>query len=208
MKGLIIKDIYMAEKYCRSYLIISVVFISLPFIGKDNLFFAFYPCFLAGMIPTTLLGYDERSKWDKYAGVLPYTRAQIVSGKYIVGLMAQITIFVLTASAWAVRMNLHGTFDLNEYLAILSVLFILSCVPSGVSLPFMFKFGVEKGRVTYYITIGLLCAGSAAATALFSSSETMRLTFNSIYIILCVVFAALYALSWYMSVVFYKRREF
>ena len=31
MKGLLLKDIYMAVKYCRMYLIITAVFIALSF---------------------------------------------------------------------------------------------------------------------------------------------------------------------------------
>lgn len=207
MKGLIIKDLYMAVKYCRSYFLIAVVFISLSFIGKDNLFFAFYPCLLAGMIPATLLGYDERSKWDKYAGVFPYAKSQIVSGKYIVGLTVQSVVFVLTALSQAVRMNLNGVFSLNEYLILLAVLIIMSCISSSISLPFMFKYGVEKGRIAYYIMIGFICGGSAAASAIFSGNGKIMMSFNFIFVILCIVSIAIYILSWHMSIVFYKRRE-
>ena len=81
MKGLLLKDLYMMRKYCRSYLLIAVVFIALSFASNQNLFFVFYPCLLCGMIPVNLLGYDERSRWLQYSGTMPYTRAQIVSCK-------------------------------------------------------------------------------------------------------------------------------
>ena len=63
MRGLLLKDIYMAAKYCRAYLLLAVVFIPVSFASSENLFMIFYPCLLCGMIPVNLLGYDERSRW-------------------------------------------------------------------------------------------------------------------------------------------------
>ena len=58
MKGLLLKDLYMTMKYCRTYLLIAVVFIAVSFGGGDSLIFIFYPCLFCGMIPVSLLGYD------------------------------------------------------------------------------------------------------------------------------------------------------
>ena len=84
MKGLLLKDWYMMKKYCRYYLFVSIGFIILSMMSSGNMFFIFYPCLLAGMIPVNLLGYDERSRWTEYVGTLPYTKTQIVSAKYLI----------------------------------------------------------------------------------------------------------------------------
>ena len=91
MKGLFLKDWYMMKKYCRAYIVIAAVFIAVSVVSDDNMFFVFYPCMLCGMIPVNLLGYDERSHWVQYSGSLPYTKTQIVSAKYLIGLFAQVT---------------------------------------------------------------------------------------------------------------------
>ena len=92
MKGLLLKDWYMTKKYCRYYLFLIIGFIILSMMSSGNMFFVFYPCVLCGMIPVNLLGYDERSRFTEYAGTLPYTKTQIVSAKYLIGLFAQIAI--------------------------------------------------------------------------------------------------------------------
>ena len=76
MKGLLLKDVYMAAKYCRSYLLITLIFLTVSFFGSQNTFFLFYPCLLCGMIPVNLLAYDERSRFLSYTGVRPITRTQ------------------------------------------------------------------------------------------------------------------------------------
>ena len=113
MKGLLLKDWYMMKQYCRTYPVIAVAFMALSLVDSDNLFFVFYPCLLCGMIPVTLLGYDERSGWVQYSGTMPYTKTQIVSEKYLISLFAQLTMLVATGIAQAVKMTLTGGFILG-----------------------------------------------------------------------------------------------
>jgi len=207
MKGLLLKDFYLTMKYCRSYLLIFVVFIIVSVAGDDNFFFIFEPCLLAGMIPVTLLGYDDQSKWSQYCGTLPYTKTQIVSGKYLMGLFAQIAVIALSALAQTVRMNINGTFNSKSYLMLIALLLILSCFSSSITLPFMFKFGVEKGRIAYFIMIGVVCGGSVAAASLFRNMQTIEFSIGGLLPILCIATVTIYALSWYLSIVFYKKRE-
>ena len=131
------------------------------------MFFVFYPCLLCGMIPVTLLGYDERSRWTEYVGTLPYTKMQIVSAKYMIGLFTQITMLLVVCITQGAKMGIEGTFVLKEFLVLMMLLLMMSSVASSLTLPFVFKYGVEKGRSAYYVMIGVVCAGSILATTLF-----------------------------------------
>ena len=207
MKGLLLKDWYLMRKYCRSYLLITVVFIAVSFASNENLFFLFYPCFLCGMIPVTLLGYDERSKWLQYSQTMPYTKSQIVSGKYLIGLATQLSVLLIIGVAQAIRMKIGGTFVFSAYLVLMMLLLIMSLVASSLMLPFMFKLGVEKGRMAYYIMIGIVCAGSVIFSNLLSDKAQTGAEMNGILPIICLIGVGIYALSWYLSVVFYRKRE-
>lgn len=206
MKGLLLKDFYMLLKYCRMYFLISAVFIVLSAFGDDNYFLICYPCIIAGMLPVTLLGYDERSRWNEYSGTLPVTKAQIVSGKYLIGLFAQIACIVLLSLVQLVRMYMDSVFDIGSYLTLIAQLMILSCFSSSALLPFMFKFGVEKGRIAYYIIIGFIFAASAVVIHI-ERMETFEFSSGALLLILSLASVAVYALSWCLSVVFYKKRE-
>lgn len=207
MKGLLLKDIYLSAKYCRAYLLIAATFLAASCVGSGNLFFIFYPCLISGMIPVTLLGYDERSKWNEYCGTLPYTGAQIVSGKYWIGLLVQILVLVLSAAVQAVRMHLSGVFSVESYAALLAMLLILSCVTAAIPLPFMFRFGVEKGRVAYYVMLGFVSGGSALAASIFRDDLRLSVGMNTLLILLCIAAVGVYALSWRLSIVLYEKRK-
>jgi hypothetical protein len=197
----------MMRKYCRSYLLIAAVFIAVSLYSNDNLFFIFYPCLLCGMIPVNLLGYDERSRWMQYSGTLPYTKTQIVSAKYLIGLLAQVTILIVTGIAQGVKMTVAGNFVFGEFVVLMLLMLIVATLTSSISLPFIFKLGVEKGRTAYFIMIGFVCGASILASSFFRGQLVAEIEPNAILAALAVAGIGVYALSWYLSVVFFKGRD-
>ena len=207
MKGLIIKDLYMTAKYCRSNIIISFLFLLLSLASPENLFFTFYPAMLGGMIPTNILAYDERSRWIQYSDTLPYSRAQIVSGKFIIGLIAQIAILILIGCAHAAVMIKGGTFDIASFGIFMMLMLTMSLISSSISLPFIFKYGVEKGRLAYYVIVGIVCGGSIVSSQLMTEEIQQEINLFGVLPIVCLIGIGIFALSWYLSIVFYKKRE-
>lgn len=207
MKGLLLKDFYMTKKYCKFYLLMIFVFLSVSFFIRDALFWAFYPCMICGMIPANLLSYDEHSRWTQYSEVLPYTKAQLVSGKYIVGLTVQIGVLLFTGIGQAIAMHLDQAFSLDSYFLLMGMLFAVTLISPAICLPFMFKFGVEKGRIAYYVMIGFVCGASVIAAKVFQQGALTKINPNMLLPIVCSIAIVIYALSWYLSIVFYKKRE-
>lgn len=207
MKGLLLKDWYMMKKYCRAYLLIAVVFIAVSLVNEGDMFFVFYPCLLCGMIPVNLLGYDERSHWIQYSGTLPYTRTQLVSAKYLIGLFAQMAMVIVTGIVQAVKMSINGNFVWKDFVVLMLLLLIVATLTSSISLPFIFKLGVEKGRTAYYVMIGFVCGASVVASRLFIGQMQTEIEPNMFLVILALVGVGVYVFSWYLSIVFYKKRE-
>lgn len=207
MKGLLLKDFYMMKKYCRAYMLIAVVFIAVSFFADENLFMTFYPCLLCGMIPVNLLAYDERSRWMEFSGTLPFTKAQIVSGKYLIGLLSQVVLLMVTGAAQGIRMAINGSFLLEDFAVLMLLMLCLATIASSITMPFVFKYGVEKGRMAYYVMIGLVCAAIAAASVFFKGQLQNEIRFKLPLVAVALICIGLYALSWYLSIVFYRKRE-
>ena len=207
MKGLLIKDWYMAKKYCRSYLLIAAVFIVLSCVTDNNMIFIFYPCLLCGILPVNLLGYDERSRWSQYCGTMPYTKTQIVSAKYLIGLLAQLAFLVATGVAQAIKMSVCGNFSAGDFTVMMLSVLTVSTLSSSIPLPFLFKLGVEKGRTAYYVMIGFVCGASVLAGSFLRSQPQTEIQPGLGLAILAIIGICMYVLSWYLSVIFYKKRE-
>ena len=104
-------------------------------------------------------------------------------------------------------MNLAGTFTLGVWMSTMVILLAMTLLAPAISLPFMFKLGVEKGRIAYYIALGVVCGTAAALAKVIVEEMKTQSLFGSPLPILCLGAIALYAISWYLSIVWYRRRE-
>ncbi len=207
MKGLLLKDLYMMKAYCKAYLLIAAVFFLISLSDNGNFFFAFYPCLLCGMIPVNLLAYDERSRFLQYSATLPYTKAQLVSVKYLLGLLTQVVVLTLIGVAQGVKMALCGNFAFDAFLSMLLSSLAISTLTPAITLPFIFKYGVEKGRIAYYVMIGFVCGAGVLFSEFLKTKAATALSEEWLLVLFIAVAAAAYALSWMASVTVYKKRE-
>ena len=203
MKGLLLKDTYMTVRLCRMFLLLDVVFLGVWMFGNGDLFFLTYPCLLTTMVPMTLISYDEREKWDVFAATLPYSRAQIVSCKYLIGLCLSVLILAVAAVGQIFRRTPGGT---AEFLTMLPVLMSACLLAPAVLYPFVFRFGAEKGRVVYYVVIAVVCGGSVVLQNMEVASLLGSLSVGSLPAGVLIA-AAVYAGSWLLSIRLYAKRE-
>lgn len=206
MKGLLRKEFYMFEKRCKSYIAMVLLFCVIGLVGDDNLFFYMYACVISGMLPVTMLSYDEKEKWESYAELLPCTRGQFVAAKYIFGVI-QIASTVLLSMVCLTIKALIGT---ETDIEILPAAFVTLCavaflVPS-VLLPFIFKLGVERGRIAFYIVIGISCC-VISSVVVMDVNLPFAGTGSWIEIAALLVITAAYAFSCRLSMMFYEKRE-
>ena len=205
MRGLLLKDLYMASRYCRSFLVILIVFLGISLVEKDNLFFSFYPAVLAGILPMTLLSYDERENWSRYCDTLPVTRKQMVCCKYWIGLIFWGFVFLLALAAAGGRMALAGGFSPGE-LWMSAAVQPIGLIGPGLLLPLVFRFGVEKGRILFYVLIGILCAAVTLLTGM-GFTWTSSVPAFPVFLALFFLSLALYLGSCLLSIQLYQKRE-
>ena len=205
MKGLLLKDWFMITRYCRFlYLMIFAFIVGALFLSGFTIFMA-YPALFGAVVPLTLYSYDEREKWHVYSGALPVSRARLVSAKYIVGLLSEGAVLLLTVVIRAAARPFLPEGAFNDLVPIL-IASALSLITPALTLPMMFRLGAEKGRIGYTIVIAGVCAGSIVLL----NSDTVELIRGMAFhpAVLCAAALAVYAASWLLSIAMYKKREF
>ena len=204
MKGLLLKDLTMMLKYGRITLLACLIFSVAGWFGEPNLFFMVYPVVIGSVMAQSLIAYDERSGWESYSDALPVTRAQVVTGKYLITLIVFAVFFILGV----IGQRISSVHDGGQ--SVLSVIALLAAggliVPS-VLLPFSFRFGSEKGRIVYLVTVGLTLGSIAAFGHVkglnpsglnMASGAALGLLFTAVVV---------FIISWRLSILLYKNRE-
>ena len=210
MKGLLLKDYYLLTKYNKYYIILILGFIAFSLGANQQMYLAFFPCIYAGLIPVTLQAYDERERWTTYSGGLPVTKKQLVSAKYIDGLAASGVTILLIALAHGIKLACGGT-DAATYLFTLAGSIFSGLIPVSLMLPFIFRFGAEKGRIVSLMIIGLV-VGCVTVSMTVLDNVTVGDAMPAIggaglILVTLLICAVVYAASWALSTVLYNKRE-
>ncbi len=207
MKGLLLKEWYCLVGYARAFLVICAAFFAAAVFIEQNSFLLYYPCVICGLLVMTLLSYEEKEGWSGYSLALPCSKAMLVSVKYVMGLLLSGACILLTAVSQTASMAIHSCFSMESLVSILSLALCLSLLPTALMLPFLYKFGTEKGRIAYYIVLGGFCGllGFIGGNeVLFTPAVPQG---NALVLLSVPVTVAAFAASWWLSIQFYKKRE-
>ena len=128
----------------------------------------------------------------------------MVSGKYLLGLICQCVIVLLTVLVQALRMHVNGGLAWENLNVLLGTLVSLCCFSVSIPLPLIFRLGVEKGRMVYYVMVGVACGGSFVAADLLQGE---RIPSGLSVWAVAGVGIVLYMLSWQLSIRWYEKRE-
>lgn len=155
MKGLLIKDTRVFIRKMKAYFLMVLVFGAVP-----NGSFVGFAVMYSGMLPITAAAYDEQSKWDELAAMMPYSVFQLVFSKYVLGyiltLLAAAATFVVHSFVAYFAQTMTPTFPLE-----MAVYVCVSFIITALDLPVILRFGTEKGRYIFmFIAIGIamVCA--------------------------------------------------
>ena len=155
MKGLLYKDAVTLMKQLKLFLLMILIFAVIP--GYNLITFALVYC---AMLPFSAMAYDERSKWNRLAAMLPYSDVQLVLCKYILGWLSVLGATLIAAVAqFAVLLMRGAQAELAAMLLTLVVSASASLILLALSLPFLYRFGVERGRMTFIVAIVLGVVG-------------------------------------------------
>jgi hypothetical protein len=194
MKGLLIKDFTVLLKQLGLFLVIVLVFSAIP----DSAFMG-YAMIYTAMLPITAIAYDERSKWDELAAMMPYSPMQLVFSKYLLG-------YILVAAACVVSAIVHIIAAAVTHVPLgsetLSLVVMYLCVAVSmvaVLLPIMFRLGSEKGRfavifICIFITVfsvaniedimGVVSVGMDGALAFLPAMLAVAVVLNVVSIVI------------------------
>lgn len=204
MNALLLKDMYMLKKYCRSVLLMIIIFWGMAVIdGGSNPFWVMLPVITGSVTPATLLSYDEKFHWNLYCDTMPVSRECVVAEKYV---LTAAVVLLLTLGSTAVRLlaAVRGG-EMQDVLAIAAALtFLVGLLPPAIMIPAIYKYGMEKGRIVYYFCIGAACAISFG---LPSNAFADTINVGSLYLLLTVIVVALFGVSWAISTAIYKKKS-
>lgn len=202
MKALLLKDFLTLSKMIRSIVIIMLILTCVPQLNMA-VFFMVY----CAMLPVTALGYDERTKWDVQAAMMPYRPWEIVVGKYVLGYILLVAATALALLVGTIVTRITGSpMTTDQYLTVV-IYAMATTVFQAVTLPLAFRFGTEKGRLIFGIGFGVAFGVLFALVPLLNDNmDAIMFTRGQIAALILALALLINLISVRLSIHFYRKK--
>lgn len=153
MKAMLYAD-WMNLRRSMKAIMIAIVVVALASIVSGN-GLSFVPamlCMLSLMVPATLMSSDHAYGWDKLSLSLPVSRRDVVSSKFVISLLVNLTVMALGMICIA-GMNAFGGDAMAEDMMGMLACEAVGLTLMGIEIVLVLRFGPERGR---YFLIGVV----------------------------------------------------
>ena len=190
MTALILKDIATLKK---TLLLSITLYIALVVYGvyENEIFMIPLICTMIPLILTAIaFGYDTKSKFEQFAFSMPIKKSSFVLSKlffaFVFGLVGSVCLFV--------QLVIKSETSIDNIIFISLITLVASILISAIQLPFILKYGAEKGRLimvlTYFIVFSLSSLLKAKSDLLTNVVEFF-LNNSRVIIFLGIVFVSI-----------------
>lgn len=214
MKSLILKDFYNIGHNAKSMLFILVVF-AISFITTSNVSgYIFISAALCGAMIITTFSFDDACGWMRYALVMPISRRELVAAKF-----GALAVFCTVGSLFGLAGGLIGgllmgkitltSAEIGELLFLTLAAWEISLVFGSISIPLVFRFGSEKGRLLMFVSFlvpSAICFGIYQLLLLLGDDLASRLLSVLLYCSPVIALAWCYGM-YRISCRIFARRE-
>ena len=155
MTALILKDIATLKKTLLLSITLCIVLVVYG-VYENEIFMIPLICTMMPLILTAIaFGYDTKSKFEQFAFSMPIKKSSFVLSKlffaFVFGLFGSVCLFV--------QLVIKSEMSIDNIIFISLITLVASVLISSIQLPFILKYGAEKGRLimilTYFIVFAL-----------------------------------------------------
>lgn len=158
MRALLLKDILALKRTLRIYAAFLVVYCGIGIFSDNPSFFMGFITVLSIMLPINAMTIDKGCHWNAYAACLPIPRSMSVLSKYALaglGILAAIIPCLVFRLVDRYTSLITDTISWSE----IALMTALALTILAFQMPFLFRFGPERGRFASMAALLLLCIG-------------------------------------------------
>ncbi len=186
--GIILKDISLVKSQIFIVAVVLAVYIFIALVSSSGssigVFTGTYSIVVMSLIPITILNFDEKSKWGRYASAMPVSRRANVLSKYII----MVGLSVINAAVLALVYWLSGESDRMIFMI---VILAASLTTGSVVTALGYKFGSTNARFifTAVVFISVISAMAVAGGISISVGDEFGSSSSGV-VIAAVIFLA------------------
>ncbi len=153
MKGLLYKDGRILVTSFRTLPLMVFIFLLVSVFNENGSFWSMYGIFMGCTMISTQQNLDETSKWCTFCDTLPLNRSDLVTEKYILGLIVT-AVSVAVLVVMRIGFGLFGIGNGFNGLGVTCISMVMAgIVSSSITLMTAFLFGPQKSQIARLVVI-------------------------------------------------------
>lgn len=217
IKGLILKDLAQLKSYKKT-LITFIIILFVYSVTQENLeslvnMIVVILTLGFGMFAVGSFSYDEYAKSDRYILTLPVTKRDVVFAKYLLVISSSLIGATLGMTLGFIIMLFNNSIDGGLLFSIASGSFFGISLIESLQIPYIYKWGVEKGKIQIFIIsfvligLGALLMNLPIDFAKIFNFKNMDLLIKMLPFILLLLNLVFYYISYKVSINIYNKKE-
>lgn len=206
MKGLWTKDIKLISSQQKNLVLIWLIAAGI-LIATDQISFAItYTSVITLMTAISTISYDSFDNGNAFLFTLPISRKEYTREKYLFSLFWGIVTVIGGVLLVVIIMAGKGTFSMRseEILIVVLLNIPMLLIFQSLALPFLLKYGGEKGRLVLAVMIGAIIFVVIFFSQMFENVgiELMDIMMNQLYLKNITLWVSTYIISiaiWFLS---------
>lgn len=201
MRGLLLKDWLVISRQTKFYFVFMIGFALIPSMQV-------YSVFCGALLPLTSFGYDERSRWDNMARVMPYSPRNVVAGKYVFGyLIVGAVVLMETVVQGVYCLAKISPFRFRESMPLILVPAVAALCVMALQIPIIYWIGTEKSRLilTFLTLVVMLSLQSVFFQAVLDADVISSMKKTSNILAACGAAVIFQFFSFWVSEKLYQR---
>lgn len=158
MYALLLKDILALKRTLRIYAAFLVIYCAIGIFSGNSSFFMAFITVLSIMLPINAMTIDKGCHWNAYAACLPIPRSMGVLSKYILAGLGILAAIIPCLVYLLIDRYTDLITDPTSWSEII-LMITLGLTILAFQMPFLFRFGPERGRFASMAALLLLCIG-------------------------------------------------
>lgn len=218
MTGLLLKDWKLLKNQGKYFLMVILFVAVILFVNswEYTSFATSYMTFLITMFTLSTFSYDEYDNGMQFLMALPVSRKSYVQEKYIFGTILAVVSWTISNVMRLVFLRMQAPQEFwSEFMGTEPIFLAVVFIFLGYSLPFMLRYGAEKGRTISYGTLFgvfalimiLLKSGALYAVAPIVDNSIVSGT-GILNIAVCVFGILFYIGSYFISLKIMRKKEY
>ena len=202
MKGLLLKDILNFKKQGLMFLFLIALWFFIGIRNKDIYYLSAIIAIMTLLVPITVISYDEKAKWERYALTMPISKGTVVVSRYLLTIAISVV-----GGALSIIAGLMISTSIKEVLLTNMSVISIGLLIIAFAFPFIFKYGVEKGRLImifiFLIPTLVFTFASEFNIPMLSEKVIMQLVYFLPLITLVIIICSIQ-----VSKMIYSKKEF